>query len=116
MTLEDLCEYKAQKRIKQYEQGVPLRCVWLRKHLHPLVIGFLIADKIQQKEKVVVLGDKSHREKGVPVIYACNHIGGNEIERAFLAIKNRLSYAGQSRNSLPLTDLAVYADERCYIN
>ena len=87
MSLEELCEYKAQKRIKQYEQGVPLKCVWLRKYLHPLVLGFLVADKIQQKEKVVVLGDKSHREKGVPVIYACNHIGGNEIERAFLTIK-----------------------------
>ena len=86
-SLAELCEKKAEKRISRYKQGKPLRGIKFRKYLHPFVLGFLVADKIQQREKIVVVNNKSKCRKGNPVIYACNHIGGNEIERAFLVIK-----------------------------
>lgn len=87
MAIEKLVEYYAEYRIYCYNRGDKLKGIDLRKKLHPLINFILKTDQILSKENIVVISDKSHRNPKVPKIYACTHIGGNDIQRTFQIIK-----------------------------
>ncbi len=87
MSVKELSELKADKRKRRYNIGKKMRGIYLRKALHFIVTAVLKIDQITQKEKIVIIGDKRGLPRGKPIIYACTHPGGNEIQRAFQVIK-----------------------------
>lgn len=87
MSVKELSELKADKRKRQYNSGKKIRGIYLRKALHFIVAAVLKIDQITRKEKIVIIGDKRGLTRGKPIIYACTHPGGNEIQRAFQVIK-----------------------------
>lgn len=87
MAIEQLVEYYAEYRIYCYNKGDKLRGIELRKKIHPLVNLILKIDQLLSKEENVVISDKSNANPKVPKIFACTHIGGNDIQRTFQVIK-----------------------------
>lgn len=80
LTLEELSEYYKNKRAYEYDNGIPLKGIEMRKKLHPLVTGILKLDRVLSKEKLITLKDeriKNNKSK----IYVCTHIGGKDAER-----------------------------------
>lgn len=87
MAIEELVEYYAEYRIYCFEKGDKLKGIEIRKKIYPLVKLILKIDQILSSEKNVIIGDKhDHKAKG-PKIFACTHIGGNDIQRTFQIIK-----------------------------
>lgn len=86
-SIEALVKKKAEARKIKYKQGKQLRGVHLRKHLHFLVAAILKMDEHISKEKIVILKDEHNTNGKNARIYACNHIGGNDIQRVFQVIK-----------------------------
>lgn len=87
MPLSELEEYYRNCRAKAYENGEPIKGIrWRRKLLSVLISVFRIR-RIISKGKLYVIGDK-HIETGKPFIYACTHIGWNDAEMTFAAIKS----------------------------
>lgn len=86
-SIEELVKRKADRRKLLYKQGKPMRGIQLRKHLHFLVSAILKIDEHGSKEKIVILKDEHNIDSKKARIYACNHIGGNDIQRAFQVIK-----------------------------
>ena len=78
---ELLARYKAKRRADD-AGGNPLRHIEARKKLHPLMRLVLRADQLFAKETITVLAD-AHQETEGPVIYACTHIGGKDVERSY---------------------------------
>ena len=87
IAIEKLVEYYAEYRIYCYNRGDKLKGIELRRKLHPLINFILKTDQILSRENIIVISDKSHRDSKVPKIYACTHIGGNDIQRTFQIIK-----------------------------
>lgn len=85
-SIQELSRIKADKRKKQYNNGKKMRGIYLRKALHFIVAIVLKIDQITEKEKIVIIGDKRCLPHGKPIIYACTHPGGDEIQRAFQVI------------------------------
>lgn len=86
MQLAELKKYYLDKRRYEYEQGIPLKNFGLRKIIHPLPLAAIILSRMSAGQKLHIIGDK--REKtNTPIIYACTHIGGDDIQMAFEAIK-----------------------------
>ena len=86
MQLAELKKYYLDKRRYEYEQGIPLKNFGLRKIIHPLPLAAIILSRMSAGQKLHIIGDK--REKtNAPIIYACTHIGGDDIQMAFEAIK-----------------------------
>lgn len=86
MPIEELIIYHAEQRKAAYSSGKKLKGISLRKHLHPLVNLILKIDQIVSQEKIVIINDRHTKQSSVPTIYACTHIGGNDIQRAFQVI------------------------------
>lgn len=86
MSVKELSELKADKRKKQYNSGKKMHGIHLRKALHFIVSAVLKIDQITEKEKIVIIEDKRCLPRGKPIIYACTHPGGDEIQRAFQVI------------------------------
>ena len=87
MAIEKLVEYYAEYRIYCYNRGDKLKGIELRKKLHPIINFILKTDQILSRENNIVISDKSHKDPNVSKIYACTHIGGNDIQRTFQIIK-----------------------------
>ena len=87
MTVKELEEYYASKRKYEYDMGKPIKGIELRKKIHRLCLNVVKLDRIFSKEKIKVVQDSRGHVEG-PIIYACTHIGGNDIQRAFEAIDN----------------------------
>lgn len=85
-SIQELSEIKANKRKKQYNNGKKMHGIYLRKAIHFIVAIVLKIDQITEKEKIVIIGDKRCLPHSKPIIYACTHPGGNEIQRAFQVI------------------------------
>lgn len=85
-SIQELSRIKANKRKKRYNNGKKMRGIFVRKALHFIVAIVLKIDQIAEKEKIVIIGDKRCLPHSKPIIYACTHPGGNEIQRAFQVI------------------------------
>lgn len=84
MPLPELEIYHREYRKYQFEQGKKLKHIQLREALYPLFVKFVILDRIFRKQKITVLGNpKEHKEQ---VIYACTHIGENDLQSIFEVI------------------------------
>lgn len=91
MAIEELCKYYAEYRKFQYENGSKLNGIELRKKIYFLIKLILKIDQVLSKEEILILGDKHKDNKDVPKIFACTHIGGNDIQRSFQVI-NKPAY------------------------
>lgn len=86
MAIEELVKYYAEYRIYCYNRGDKLKGIEIRKKLHPLIDLILKIDQILSKEEIVVISNKSIVKSNEPKIFACTHIGGNDIQRTFQVI------------------------------
>lgn len=86
MDIESLSNYYMIKRSEKYENNIPLKGIDLRKSIHGLPLALVKLDRRLSKETVRVISDNRIETKN-PKIYACTHIGGNDIQRIFEAIK-----------------------------
>lgn len=86
MKLEEVEKYYLELRKYEYEKGVPLKGIELRRKIHPLLLSLIKIDRLLSNEELYVVGDK-RVPTNRPKIYACTHIGGNDIQRVFEAIE-----------------------------
>ena len=84
MTLKEVEKYYFEKR--KQEQDLPLDYLESRKKIQPLLLSLVKLDRLISFESLKIIGDK-RTPTARPVIYACTHIGGNDIQRFFEAIK-----------------------------
>ena len=89
MSLEELEQYYFNKRKEDFENGVPLDVSEARTKIQPFLLSLVKLDRILSFEFLKVIGDK-RTPTDRPVIYACTHIGGNDIQRFFEAIKEHV--------------------------
>lgn len=87
MAIEQLVEYYAEYRIYCYNKGDKLKGIELRKKIHPLIKLILKIDQLLSKENNIIISNKNKANPNVPKIFACTHIGGNDIQRTFQIIK-----------------------------
>ena len=87
MAIEELVKYYAELRKCNYHKGNKLKGIEIRKRIHFLCNFILKLDQLLSKESIVVIGDKHNTESNNSRIYACTHIGGNDIQRTFQVIK-----------------------------
>ena len=88
MPIEELVVFHAEKRKNQYKRGQKLQGISFRKRIYPVVKLILKIDQLASKEKILILNDLHIKNPNVPTIYACTHIGGNDIQRTFQAIND----------------------------
>ncbi len=86
MDVDTLSDYYMEKRLERYESNIPLKGINLRKKIHILPLELVKLDRKLSKETVTVINDE-RTITDRPKIYACTHIGGNDIQRVFEAIK-----------------------------
>ena len=82
---EELIDYYRNLRKFNYENEVPLKGIETRKIIHNLPLLVVKLDRLLKKEEITILKDE-RLDTDKPKIYACTHIGGNDIERAFEAM------------------------------
>lgn len=87
MAIEQLVKYYAEYRIYCYNRGDKLRGIEIRKRIHPLINLILKIDQLLSKEENIIISNKNTADPNVPKIFACTHIGGNDIQRTFQIIK-----------------------------
>lgn len=88
LTIEELAQYYADLRLFKFNNGVPLKGLKIRKCFHFIVSFVLKVDQILSKEEVIV-DNKIVGSKDKPTIFAFTHVGGNDVQRAFQAIKGQ---------------------------
>lgn len=86
LSIEELSKYYMEERRNCFEKGDKLRNIWLRKRIHLLLLLIIKIDRLVAKESLTIISDERVKSKS-PKIYACTHIGGNDIQRTFEAIK-----------------------------
>lgn len=86
----DVNEFFRLRRQRRYKQhGAKAKCIWLHNCMHYVLVYVLKLMRLFEGRKLTVIGDKrENRKTHRPVIYACTHIGGSDIESAFEAIKS----------------------------
>lgn len=87
LTIEELAQYYADLRQYKFENGVELKGIDIRKRFHFLVDFILKVDQYFSKEEVII-DKKVEGSKDRPTIFACTHVGGNDVQRTFQAIKD----------------------------
>lgn len=86
MQLEAVEQYYLELRKYEYENSIPLKNINLRKKIHSLLVQIIKIDRILSKEELTTMKDERIKTTS-PKIYACTHVGGNDIQRVFEAIK-----------------------------
>ncbi|MDD3340044.1 MAG: 1-acyl-sn-glycerol-3-phosphate acyltransferase [Lachnospiraceae bacterium] len=85
MPIGELSKYYADLRAYEYNNGKELKGIGARQINHGLVKLILKADQRIANEKIIVLNNQSSNGKASK-IYACTHIGGNDIQRTLQVI------------------------------
>ena len=85
MPLPELENYYLERRKKRFVQGKELKHIRLRETLYPFFILFLTGDRLFRRQKVTVLG--GHKPDKEQVIYACTHIGENDLENIYESLR-----------------------------
>lgn len=86
MDIDTLSDYYMEKRLERFESNIPLKGIDLRKKIHGLPLKLVELDRKASKETVSIINDERIITDR-PKIYACTHIGGNDIQRVFEAIR-----------------------------
>ena len=86
MAIEDLVDYYCEYRKHEFNQGKELKGIEFRKKLRPIIKTILKTDQILSKERIIIIGDQHNAHIEGPKIFACTHIGGNDIQRSFQVI------------------------------
>ena len=86
-TIEELINYYAEYRIYCYNKGDKLKGIELRKKLHFLINLILKIDQVLSSEENIIIDNKNQANRNNPKIFACTHIGGNDIQRTFQVIE-----------------------------
>lgn len=84
---KELEKYYRDMRALQYEKGIPIKGISYRRKIHGLLLKILAVNRIFSHNKVFVISDKRCKTIST-VIYACNHIGWDDIEMVFAGIKD----------------------------
>lgn len=87
LSIQELEKYYMELRRYNYENDVPLKGIDIRKKIHKLLLSLIKIDRKLCKETIEIIKDE-RIETNKPIIYACTHIGGNDIQRTFEAIKD----------------------------
>lgn len=86
MSLEELEQYYLELRKREFKDGVALGEFEIRETIHPILLKLITIDRLLSFEGLEVISDESIKTDK-PIIYACTHIGGNDIARTFEAMK-----------------------------
>lgn len=85
MKVSELEIYYRALRKYRFEQGKRLKYIRFREFLYPVFVKCVTLDRIFRKQTFTVFGNqKKYKEQ---VIYACTHIGGDDCQRNFEAIR-----------------------------
>ena len=88
LSQDELDEYYIQKRKRYYEKhGAVPKFIKLHNFIHWLLVPCIMLLRKINGIKLTIICDERTKSKD-PVIYACTHIGGVDIESAFEAIKS----------------------------
>lgn len=90
MSLIELNKYKSDLREYEYNNNIPLNydAIKIRERIHFLVTTILKIDRIlSSHEKITIMKDLRTKNKEGQ-IYACTHIGGNDVHRLVEAIND----------------------------
>jgi 1-acyl-sn-glycerol-3-phosphate acyltransferase len=85
MSLPELEVYYCERRKQLFEEGKKLKNIKLRERAYPLFAGLLKIDRILRKQTITVIGN--HKKHKGQVIYACTHIGENDLENIYEVLK-----------------------------
>lgn len=85
LSIDELSKYYMQKRKWEFENHISLKNIELRNKIHSLLVLIIKIDRLLAKESIKIIND-SRINVHKPKIYACTHIGGNDIQRTFEAI------------------------------
>lgn len=85
MPLSILEIYYRERRKERFEQGKNIKYINFRERLYPIFIKFLAIDRFFRKQTITVIGNQ--KKYSEPAIYACTHIGENDLENIYEAIK-----------------------------
>ncbi len=88
LAIEELVKYYSELRKYEYNKGKKLNGINLRKKIHIIISTILKIDQLLSKEKIHIINDLHDSNSNKPKIYACTHIGGNDIQRSFQVIKD----------------------------
>ena len=86
MPLAAVKKYHLEKRKYEYENGIELTGLKLRKAIHLLPLLAIKLMRKLEKQELHILNDK-RTDTTSSKLYACTHIGGDDIQMAFEAIK-----------------------------
>lgn len=81
MPLPELERYHRERQKKQFEEGKKPGKIHIREMFYPVFRAFLAVDRVFRKQTVTVIGSP-HRIKE-QVIFACTHIGENDLENIY---------------------------------
>lgn len=88
-TQKEIDLFHIRLRKKRYERNKGNVCgIGIHNAFHYVLLPFIKLLRILRKQKLVVIADKHDKQRRKSVIYACTHIGGNDVECLFEAIKN----------------------------
>lgn len=85
MSISELEDYYRSLRKYRFNRGKKIKCIRLREALYPLFVKFVTLDRIARKQTITVFGNKKKYKE--QVICACTHIGGDDCQRIFEAIR-----------------------------
>lgn len=86
--IDALSNYHLSKRKKKYaKKGAVIRNIALHSFFHDMLLPIIILLRKIAKQKFVIIGDKRSDRKN-KIIYAITHIGGNDVEITFEAVKS----------------------------
>lgn len=85
--VDALTNYHLQRRKKKYaKKGAVIRNIELHSFFHDILLPIIILLRKVTKQKLIIIGDKRSDGKN-KIIYAITHIGGNDVEITFEAVK-----------------------------
>lgn len=88
MTLEEITQYYLSLRKYEYEKGMALTDPKYREKIHYILYSLIKLSRIISGEKIIIVNDKHHKTTR-PTIFASTHVGGDDVQIAFEAIKER---------------------------
>lgn len=87
LTLEQYAEYKKRERAYNYENSDCIRGITKSRVWHFVLWHLLRLMRLSKQQKLFVIADDRERKKN-PVVYACTHIGYDDVAMTFEAVKS----------------------------
>jgi len=85
LTIPESEQYYCKLRKYWFEQKRELKNIKLREAFYPLFVGAVALDRIFRKQTIEILGNR--KKYMGQLIFACTHIGGDDCQRVFEAIR-----------------------------